>query len=146
MWYSLEITFSMWPPEAFSEGRREITGGLPSATCCPKSSKNSMNDQVSKTMVQQGQTFKRDNETRNHKAGWMGDGGLKEDIGEAVPLSTTARLLTSKRGADRSLDRNVLLQVMSIGEGDIYRRYSREGDRIWFGMVYGWKLTAWHVC
>jgi hypothetical protein len=76
----------------------------------------------------------------------MGDDGLKEDIGEAVPHSTTARLLTSKRGADRSLDRNVLLQVMSIGEGDLYKRYSREGDRIWFGTVYGWKLTAWHVC
>jgi hypothetical protein len=76
----------------------------------------------------------------------MGDGGLKEDIGEAVPLSTTARLLTSKRSADRSLSRNVLLQAMSIGEGDIYKGHSREGDRIWFGMVYGRKLTAWHVC
>lgn len=65
----------------------------------------------------------------------MGDGGLKEDIGEAVPLSTTARLLTSKRGADRSLDRNVLLQVMSIGEGDIYKRYSREED-IGYGLKW----------
>lgn len=54
------------------------------------------------------------------------DGGLKEDIGEAVPLSTTARLLTSKRGADRSLDCNVLVQTMSIGEQDLYKRHRRE--------------------
>lgn len=56
----------------------------------------------------------------------MGDDGLKEDIGEAVPLSTTARLLTSKRGADRSLDRNVLVQIMLIGEQDFYRRHRRK--------------------
>jgi hypothetical protein len=79
---------------------------------------------------------------------WMEEtDGLKEDIGEAVPLSTTARLLTSKRGADRSLDRNVLDQVMSIEEGDFLQRDTvGEGDGIWFGMVYGWRLTAWHVC
>ena len=79
-----------------------------------------------KAMLQQRQSFQKDNEIRNHKTGWMGDDGLKEDIGEAVPLSTTARLLTSKRGADRSLDRNVLVQVMSIGEQDFYKRYRQE--------------------
>lgn len=97
-----------------------ITGDLPFATCWPKVSG------APSAMLQQGQNFNKDNEIRNHQNGWMGDGGLKEDIGEAVPLSTTARLLTSKRGADRSLDRNVLVQTMSIGKQDFYERYRRE--------------------
>ena len=61
----------------------------------------------------------------------MGDDGLKEDIGEAVPHSTTARLLTSKRGADPSLGRNVLLQIHVNWGGKSSREIKQAGDRTW---------------
>jgi hypothetical protein len=88
-------------------------------------------DAPARIKFQEGQ---RDSQTQN----WMEEtDGLKEDVGEAVPLSTTARLLTSKRGADRSLDRNVLLgQVMSIEEGDLLREIQRgkRWDMVWNGI------------
>jgi hypothetical protein len=65
----------------------------------------------------------------------MGDDGLKEDIGEAVPLSTTARLLTSKRGADPSLECNVLLGIHVNWEGQTLQKIQQRRDRTWSGMV-----------
>ena len=128
--------------ESFTQEGIE-TFGLPSATFWPSSERvTDVQEKRRHSVKKKDSEF---NNLRNEKKQVEWEHGLKEAVGERIPYSATAGLLTSKSDADRSLDGNVLVQIMSIGENLSCNTTKRHWGRCVWDVYRFENSHSWHV-